>query len=268
MGGETVKRIVWLTVTVAAVAACATSPLGRKQFKMMPEGQMAQMGASSFAQMSQQIPQSSDSKVNRYVSCVANGITQQVSGKFAGRTWEVRVFEDDTPNAFALPGGKIGVHTGLLKVAKNQSQLAAVLGHEVAHVLAGHANERISANFATQTAMVLASAASDPNNPSHGQLLAMLGMGAQVGILLPYSRTHESEADLLGLDLMAKAGFDPRESVELWRNMASAGGGQPPEFLSTHPSHRTRIRDLQKRITIAQPLYDLARAAGRAPDCS
>jgi predicted Zn-dependent protease len=178
------------------------------------------------------------------------------------------VFEDDTANAFALPGGKIGVHTGLLEVAKTQDQLAAVLGHEVSHVLAGHSNERVSAEFAAQAGMAALQAVADASNPMHGRALALLGTGAQVGILLPYSRAHESEADLMGLDLMARAGFDPRQSIALWRNMASAGGGQPPEFLSTHPSHQTRIRDLEARIPQALPLQEQARARGRRPACS
>jgi predicted Zn-dependent protease len=181
--------------------------------------------------------------------------------------WEIRVFADDTPNAFALPGGKIGVNTGLLKVAHTQGQLAAVIGHEVAHVTEGHANERVSSEFAAKTGLQLLSAVADTSNPMHGQMIGLLGAGVQVGVLLPFGRDHEREADLLGLDLMAKAGFDPHESVELWRNMSKAGGAQPPEFLSTHPSRVSRIYQLKRRIPKVMPLYEAARAEGRTPRC-
>jgi predicted Zn-dependent protease len=166
-----------------------------------------------------------------------------------------------------LPGGKIGVNTGLLKVARTQDQLAAVIGHEVAHVTEGHANERVSADFATQSSLQLLSAVADASNPMHGQLIALLGAGVQIGVLRRYDRKHESEADLVGLDFMAKAGFDPRESVALWLNMAKAGGGQPPEFLSTHPSYNSRIYELRKRIPSAMLLYEDAKARGQRPRC-
>ncbi len=173
----------------------------------------------------------------------------------------------DTPNAFALPGGKIGVNTGLLKVARTQGQLAAVIGHEIAHVLEGHANERVSAEFASQTALQAVSVVADASNPMYGQMVGLLGAGVQVGVMLPFGRKQEREADLLGLDLMATAGFDPRESIALWHNMSKAGGGQPPEFLSTHPSHGTRIRDLEQRMSSVMPLYEEAKAQGRRPRC-
>jgi predicted Zn-dependent protease len=177
---------------------------------------------------------------------VANAITNALPEK---RAWEVVVFRDDSANAFALPGGKIGVHTGLLKVAQNQDQLAAVIGHEIAHVLAEHGKERVSEQLVAQGGMSLLSAViGNPEDPRHGLLMGALGLGAQFGVLLPHSRAQESEADIVGLDYMAKAGFDPRQSVNLWQNMAAAGGGQQPEFMSTHPSHGTRIQNLQAAI--------------------
>ena len=249
------------------VAGCQTSALGRRQYKMMSEAEMSQMGTAAFSEISKQTPASRDALENAMVTCVANAITRNLTGMNSRTSWEVRVFADDTPNAFALPGGKIGVNTGLLKVARTQGQLAAVIGHEIAHVLEGHANERVTSQFAAQTAMQLASLAADASNPLHGQLIGLLGAGVQVGVLLPYGRTHEREADLVGLDLMAKAGFDPNESVELWRNMAEAGGAQPPEFLSTHPSHNSRIYELRQRIPKAISLYEEAKASGRRPRC-
>ena len=153
-------------------------------------------------------------------------------------------------------------------MARNQDQLATVLGHEVAHVLAEHGNERVSTAFAAQAGVDLVGKISGSATPTQQQLLGLLGLGAQVGVLLPFSRAQESEADSLGLDLMARAGFDPRESIQLWKNMSDAGGGQPPEFLSTHPSHGTRIEDLTARMPDARVLSEQARAQGRRPACS
>ena len=151
-----------------------------------------------------------------------------------------------------------------LAVAENQHQLATVLGHEVAHVIARHSNERVSNQYAAQTGLQLAGAITR-GSP---ELMGLLGVGAQVGVLLPFSRTQESEADKLGLDLMARAGFDPRQSVPLWQNMARSGGAGQPEFLSTHPSHGTRIQELSARIPQVMPTYESARAAGWRPACS
>jgi predicted Zn-dependent protease len=245
------------------LVACATSPTGRSQLVLMPEGEMSQMGAQAFANIKQQTPVDRSTTTNRYVECVVRAITRQVGGN-----WEVAVFEDESANAFALPGGKIGVNTGLLDVAENQHQLATVIGHEVAHVLSHHSNERVSQQFAVEQGLALISALGNPQSATGQTLMGLLGVGAQYGILLPYSRVQESEADRVGLDLMARAGFDPRESVSLWENMSRAGGGQPPEFLSTHPSHGSRIRDLNARIPAALQLQKSALQQGRRPSCA
>ena len=229
---------------------------------------MAEMGAASFQDMKSKTPVDSDPATNRYVRCIADAITEQSKDQTGVKTWEVVVFKDDTPNAFALPGGKIGVHTGMLKVAKTQSQLAAVIGHEVGHVIARHGAERVSQQLAAQGVLLGASIAVGQDNPNAGLIMAGLGLGAQYGILLPYSRTHESEADVIGLDLMAKSGFDPRQAIELWKNMAaSAGGGEPPEFLSTHPADATRIKNLESKLPPSIEEYQKAQAAGRRPKC-
>jgi len=254
-------------VIALVFTACATSPLGRSQLKLFPDGQMDQMGLATFDQMKRQIPQSKDRRTTNYVGCVAAAIVAELPPVQA-RDWQVVVFEDPSANAFALPGRRIGVHTGLLKVATNQDQLAAVIGHEIAHVIAGHANERISQAFATQTGLQLAQVAAGAASPAQQQLIGLLGAGAQYGIILPYSRTHETEADLVGLDLMAHAGFDPAASVRLWTNMSGQGSQQPPEILSTHPSHGRRIRDLEQRVPAARKLYTAARQAGKKPACS
>ncbi len=249
--------------------SCATSPTGRKQFIAIGEGQMAEMGAASFQEMKGQIPQDSDPATNRYVRCVADAITAQTKQSETGvKTWEVVVFKDETPNAFALPGGKIGVHTGMLKSAQTQGQLAAVLGHEVGHVIAHHGAERVSQQMAAQGLLIGAGVAVGKDNPNAGLIMAGLGLGAQYGVLLPFSRTHESEADVIGLDLMARAGFDPHQAVDLWKNMAAAGGGgAPPEFLSTHPADATRIKNLESKMGPALEEFKKAQAAGRKPKC-
>jgi predicted Zn-dependent protease len=233
---------------------------------MMSAQQMDTMGAEAFAELKSKKPIAYNRRINDYVSCVAQAITSTLPNRDGN--WEVVVFEDETPNAFALPGGKIGVHKGLLDVAKNQHQLATVIGHEIGHVLAEHGNERLSQQTAVQGGLTIAgSLYGDSGAISQQAMMEVLGLGAQVGFLLPFSRVHESEADVIGLDLMAQAGFDPRESVTLWRNMAQASQGQPLEFLSTHPAHGTRIRDLQAKMGTAMNTYESARARGRTPNC-
>jgi len=255
--------------TLAGLSACTTSPLGRAQLVLFPDSEMSAMGVQAFDQMKKQTPQVQDATVNRYVECVAQAVARETIGKpHAAQRWDVAVFKDDTANAFALPGGKIGVHSGLLKVAKTPDQLATVIGHELAHVLANHSNERVSTNFAAQSGLQVAAAVSGAaGSATQQQLFGLLGVGTQVGVLLPFSRAQEREADLMGLDLMASAGFNPDESIALWRNMEASGGARPPEFLSTHPGTTSRIHDLQARLSIARPLYERARASGKHPQC-
>ncbi|MGV6858557.1 MAG: M48 family metallopeptidase [bacterium] len=248
------------------VVACASSPLGRKQLILLPAGQMEQMGIAAYSEMKTKQPLEKDPAKEKYVECVARAITAELGGQYKGKQWEVTVFKDKAPNAFALPGGKIGVHSGMLKTAKTPDQLAAVLGHEVGHVIARHGNERVSANLASQAGLQVAAVMAGSSAKKQAALAA-LGVGVQVGVLLPYSRTHESEADLIGVDLMAKAGFDPRESVKLWENMAKDAGKSPPEFLSTHPGHETRIKQLKKRMPHALKLFEQAKAQGKHPNC-
>jgi predicted Zn-dependent protease len=237
------------------LVACATSPTGRSQLKLFSEEKIAAMGVQSYQQMKQQEPIDNSTSDNRYVKCVANAITRVTGGE-----WEVTVFKDDQVNAFALPGGKIGVYSGLLDVAETDDQLATVIGHEVGHVLADHGNERVSQQAATQGGLQVVSAFLGGAGGGGGSqaIMSALGLGAQVGILLPFSRTQESEADTIGLELMARAGFDPRQSVQLWQNMAAAGGEKPAEFMSTHPSNESRINNLQGHMNKAMQLYQQA----------
>lgn len=250
------------------VSACATSPLGRKQLILMPDSQMNQMGAQAFSEMKKNTPRETRSEVIRYVQCIGQRIAAVSGSSLPAEQWETVVFKDESANAFALPGGKMGVHTGLLRVAKTDGQLAAVMGHEVGHVLARHGSERVSESLVTSLGLqATAAILGDSHSPKKGLLMAALGIGAQFGVLLPHSRTQESEADWIGLKLMAQAGFDPRESAELWRNMMKDGGKAPPEILSTHPASDRRIRDLEARIPEAMPLYEEAIRRGGASDC-
>jgi predicted Zn-dependent protease len=250
-----------------SLLSCATSPEGRNQLKLIPDEQMDAMGAQSFEQIKQQTPITKDQNIQQYISCIANKIIPQVAQKPDPKQWEVLVFEDEQANAFALPGYKIGVYTGLLKYAKNQDQVAAVMGHEVAHVIAKHGNERVSNQMATEAGLSIATVILGGTQDENSALiLAGLGLGAQYGIILPFSRSHESEADLIGLELMAKAGFDPAQSVPLWQNMSQAGAA-PPEFMSTHPSSDTRIKQLQERIPEANIAYQKAVKKGQRANC-
>ncbi len=252
------------------LVACATSPLGRRQIVLLSEGKMNEMGAQSFEELKAKTPIERDPKINQYVQCVVAPIMEAAKGRVSVQKWEVVVFKDPSANAFALPGGKIGVHTGILPVAKTQAQLAAVLGHEVGHVMAQHGNERVSQG---QLASILLGAADvavkDMREKQKKLLMTGLGVGVQFGALLPFGRTQESEADLIGLDLMAKAGFDPGESVELWKNMAAASGGKSqPEWMSTHPSSDSRIANLRSHIPEHRADYLRVVQSGRIPRCT
>ncbi|WP_136248000.1 M48 family metallopeptidase [Halomonas borealis] len=246
-----------------ALAACSTSPTGRSQLTLMSADQLDQMGAKAFDQYQQERP-TVDGAPYRLAQCVTREIVANLPAELQQENWQVRVFEDDSANAFALPGGYVGVNTGLLEITDNQDQLASVIGHEIGHVLAHHANERASTQNATQLGLSVLSSAAGLEGAGGQQVMAALGMGAQYGILLPFSRSHESEADTIGLRLMANAGFDPRASIALWQNMANAGGGQPPEWMSTHPSHGSRISGLESDMPEALQRY---RQAGDAPNC-
>ncbi len=248
-------RLILAIFSVSIIAACATSPLGRNQIMLVSNDQIEEMGVASYREMQQKTPATQNNSTKAYVQCVARALTREIGGD-----WEVTVFEGKQVNAFALPGGKIGVYTGLLNVAKNQAQLAAVIGHEIAHVQASHSAERVSEGMLTQGVSAVAAAGTgyDPR---------IFQLAGNVFFNMPHSRKQESEADMIGLDLMANAGFDPAQAVELWRNMAQAGGAKPPEMLSTHPADGTRIAQLTERQAIAQPLYQQARAAGKKPNC-
>ena len=251
-------------ITTCLLAACVTSPTGRSQFMFLSDDQVNQMGLQAFNDLKQHKPVSTNNAYNQLASCIVGAITHETGGK-----WEVVVFKDKSPNAFALPGNKIGIHTGMLALVDNQDQLAAVVGHEIGHVLAKHSNERASQKMAVSQGINIIQAVSAPQTAIGQTAIGLLGVGAQYGILMPYSRTHESEADIIGVDLMAKAGFDPRQSIGLWQKMEQASQGQQPlEFMSTHPSHATRIQDLKNHIPQAMALFNKAQSLGKQPHCN
>lgn len=246
-------RVACAMLVAAALAGCETAPVtGRSQLILMPESQDAEMGLTAYQQILDESEISDDAALNRRVQEVGRRIAE-VSPR-PDWDWQFTLIENDTPNAFALPGGKVGVHTGLFDVAKNDAQLAAVIGHEVAHAIARHGPERMSQGMLAQIGAAAVGIGTGSN--TYAQLAAQ---AAQLAIILPYSRTQESEADHIGLLYMAEAGYDPRAAVELWQNFKALGNGGPPEFLSTHPGEDTRIERLQELMPAALEVYEASR---------
>lgn len=258
------------TLTLIAGCQMTKSPTGRFQALLYSSDDMSALGGQSFAEMKKSEKIVTDSRINNYVGCIASAITKHVDSSYGINNWEVVVFDSPQINAFALPGGHIGVYTGLMGVAKTPDQLAAVIGHEIGHVLAEHSNERLSRSKLTNMGMEMAGGAIDLAGMANKDLVMQgLGLGAQYGIALPFGRKQESESDEMGLELMAKAGFKPEASVSLWQAMGEASGGnQPMEFMSTHPSNSTRISDLNDGMAKAQQLYTQAISSGNNPKCS
>jgi predicted Zn-dependent protease len=269
-------RIVMLVMIGSPLSVfngCETNPYtGRSQLIMTSVSEDVQLGTQAYQQVKNdpKMRQSQDPREIEPVRRVAGHIIEAAKRSKYGDMakqfqWEVTVIKDDkTMNAFALPGGKIAVYTGIFPVAKSEAGLAAVLGHEVTHALARHGAERMSEGELTNAALqaVGAAAGASGMNPVLSQgAMAALGAGAQVGVLLPFSRAHESEADYIGILLAADAGYDPRESVSLWQRMEQMSqGGGPSEFLSTHPSNETRIDQLKKWLPEAMGIYQSRQA--------
>ncbi len=260
------------------LVGCETNPYtGRSQLLMTSVSQEMQMGAQAYNQVKSDpnMRPSQDPREIEPVKRVAARIVEAAKrSKYAEMAqqfqWEVTVIKDDkTANAFALPGGKMAVYTGIFPMAKTEAGLAAVMGHEVVHALARHGAERMSQGQVVNIGLQVIGAAvgMSSKNPALGQVtMAALGAGAQVGVLLPFSRKHESEADYIGILLAADAGYDPRESVALWERMEQvSGGGGPAEFLSTHPSHDTRIDQLKEWMPEAMTIYQKRTPIPAAP---
>lgn len=245
------------------LGACANSPLNRRQVALFSDANMTERGVRIYREMQAEMPATTNSREFQYVQCVADHVVAALDIEDQNRfQWELTVFDGEQVNAFALPGGKIGVYNGLLAVAVNQHQLAAVMAHEVAHVLANHGNERASQSVLRSAGVAVAQilGASDTT-------LQVLDIGSRYGIFLPFNRTQESEADSVGVIMAAKAGFDPEESITLWQNMSADAGPRPPELLSTHPSPNSRIAELRRLMPAANVLRQSASGRGLNPDC-
>lgn len=259
-------------VCALLLSACATttSSTGRKQYVgAVSQAQLDQLGTQAFDQMKGQKPLTQDGKQSAYLSCVVDAIVRELPPQWRQGGWQEAVFVDKNPNAFALPGGKVGVYTGIFDVARNQDQLAAVVGHEIGHVIERHHDERVTRQMGASGVVQLLGVIAGAKYGDGGSQLATQGgsLLAQGGFLLPGTREQETEADVVGQRLMAQAGFDPRQAVDLWQNMLGASGSRPPEWLSTHPDPRSRIGELRKRAETLMPTYEQARAAGRKPAC-
>jgi predicted Zn-dependent protease len=253
-----------LIISGAAVIACYKAPVtGRSQFIILSQSEENQMGVTAFQEVLKTEQVSGNAQYNEAVTRVGTrivGVADTPQYK-----WDFKVLNDDEQiNAFALPGGKVGVYTGILPVAANDAGLATVMAHEVAHVAARHGGERVSTDVLAQIGAVGVSAALGGSDPWVSEaVMQAYGIGVTVGGILPFSRTQEAEADQIGLIYMAKAGYDPREAIAFWERMDAAvkGKPQPPEFLSTHPGYGTRINNLKKWLPQALPYYEQSQKA-------
>ena len=255
-----------LPAVILITIGCTSNPYtNRSQFLLMSEGAEIQMGEEAYAKVlkdSKVQISKNPAEVNPVQRVAKRIIAAAKKSKYARRAksfnWETTVIKDDrTKNAWALPGGKIAFYTGIFPEAKNENGLASIMGHEVVHALARHGAERMSQSTAANIGVAVGSVLL--GLPKGGGDLAMQAVG--VGILLPFSRSHESEADYIGLLLAAEAGYDPREAVHLWQRMAQASKGAPPEFLSTHPSNKTRISNLRGWMPKAMTIYERSKKA-------
>jgi predicted Zn-dependent protease len=261
------KRIAAISLILLFIVSCSKVPItGRKQLNLLPESDMIGMSLTAYDEFLQENPPVSDrsedgqmikdmgarisTAVEQYLS--DNGLSSRVEGF----QWEFNVVDDPTVNAWCMPGGKVVFYTGIIDLAENEDQLAAVMGHEIAHAVARHGNERMSQGMATQLGVSAISVALSENPTVTNQLfMQSVGIGSQLG-MLKFSRNHETEADKMGLIFMAMAGYDPQAAVSFWERMSEASGGAaPPEFMSTHPSHDTRIKDLQEYMPEAMKYY-------------
>jgi predicted Zn-dependent protease len=252
-------------LSLVLIAACAVVPeTGRRQLMLVSSADEARMGLTAFEQIKKEEKISQDVEAVSQVQRVGNRIAASVGRDLENAEWEFVVFESDQINAFALPGGKVGVYTGLLKLVESDDELATVMGHEIAHVTSRHGAERASQQYAI-AGVGLASAvgmeAKDVDPAKRNAILAAYGVGSTVLLTLPYSRLHETEADAVGLRFAAGAGYDPRAAAKFWRKMVAANKdrARPPEFLSSHPAEATRIKTLEELAPKYMPLYEAAK---------
>ncbi len=264
-----IRTITALFIFSGLIVACSKNSItGRSQFKLLPESELQSMATQQYQQFlsSNKVVSSSTNKDAEMVVRVGQRITKAVTDYYASKglskelesfKWEYNLVDDKTVNAWCMPGGKIVVYTGILPITRNEAALAAIMGHEVSHAIFYHGNERMSQGLTQQLGGVALSVAM-ANKPAATQNLFMTayGLGSQVGVMLPFSRKHELEADRWGLIWTAMAGYNPQEAIGLWERMEAASSGQkPPEFLSTHPAEGRRIEQLQKYMPEALKYY-------------
>jgi predicted Zn-dependent protease len=264
-----IKRILAIFISMAFVVACTKNTVtGRNQARLVPESELQAMAAQQYQQFlsTNKVVSSSVNRDAEMVTRVGRRVTKAVEGYMTqlghgddlkGYQWEYNLVEDKAANAWCMPGGKIVVYTGLLPITQNEAALAAVMGHEVAHAVLYHGNERVSQGMIAQgLGAGLSIALADKPAATQNLFMAAFGVGSQVGVLLPFSRKHELEADHYGMLWMAAAGYNPQEAINLWERMqAASSGSKPPEFLSTHPAESNRIAQLKKYLPEAMKYY-------------
>ncbi len=256
-----------ISLILLNIVSCKSVPVsGRRQMAFLPESMLVNMGLQNYNEFLSSHKLSTNQQQTDMLVNTGNRIAYAVEdylrkngleSRIQEFHWEFNLIEDDIANAWAMPGGKIAFYTGILPVTRNEAGIAVVMGHEIAHVVARHGNERMSQQLLVQTGgMALAVALSEKPEETRNMFLASYGIGSAIGVILPYSRAHEREADLLGMIFMAMAGYDPHEALVFWQRMEQMSGGQgPPEFLSTHPSSAARIREIREFIPEATKYY-------------
>ncbi len=260
------KKIIFLSLLAVLVGACSTVALtGRKQLLLVSDADVLTMSATSYKQFVDSVPPSKNLKQTALIKKVGVNISKSVEeylkangmeSEIANLKWEFNLLKDSAVNAFCMPGGKVAFFEGILPITQNETGIAVVMGHEIAHAIAKHANERMSQQMATQVGAGVANVLLSGQSAATQQTVnTIYGIGSQVGVMLPYSRKHEYEADQMGLIFMAMAGYDPNESIAFWQRMAANGKGAALELLSTHPSDENRIAQLKSYLPEALKYY-------------
>jgi predicted Zn-dependent protease len=244
---DLVRALAAGSIAVAAAGCSTNAVTGRRQFVLVDDTFLVGMALDAWNEEKSKTPISNDRVLNQRLRRVGEKIA--VAANRPNDPWEFVVFDRPEKNAFVLPGGKVGFYRGLMDIADRDDHIATVMGHEVGHVTGRHAAERFSIQIGSQAALMAVSEGTRNMDPRTRQAgMAALGLGIQFGILLPYSRRDETEADRIGLDYMQSAGYQPRQALTFWQRMAAGGGPRPPEFLSTHPDPANRIRDIEAYI--------------------
>ncbi len=252
------RQAMWAWMGGIAACGCRSAPMtGRKQLLLVPEDQELSLGAEAYGEMMGEEPPSSNARWTQMVQRVGQRIADKAQR--SDYEWEFRLVASPTQNAFCLPGGKVAIYEGILPICANEAGLAVVMSHEVAHALARHGGERMSQNMAVdQTKQAINFVLRKQDQTKRDLLMQAYGISTEYGVLLPYSRKQESEADHIGLMLMSQAGYDPNEAPGFWERFGGVGGDKPPEFMSTHPSDDRRAADLRALLPEATDKYAAA----------